>query len=144
MNFKVGDIITATGKHADDSVIKGIIKARVNYVYRYKDIIIADILEHKESIHNGHELAFYAAEGRFKLYEEPETPESIVFKTKNFNAVVYRDGRRTIAKDKDTGEYAVATCSPEDTYDFMTGAIIAMARLTCTDPVTLERMLSQK
>lgn len=146
MKFKVGDIIAATGKHEVDPTIKGIIKAKVNYTYRDKDIIILDILEHKESYHNGHEMAFFAKEGRFKLYEEP-AKESIVFKTKNFNAVVYRDGRRTIAKDKDSGEYAVATCSPEDTYDFMTGAIIAMARLTCTDPaalVNLERTISQK
>ena len=147
MEFKVGDIITATKKNTDDPAIKGLIKARVNYVYKFKDIIIADILEHEEGFRNGHEQAFYAAEGRFKLYEEPEVPESIVFKTKNFNAVVYRNGRRTIAKDRDTGEYAVATCSPEDAYDFMTGAIIAMARLTCTDPaalVNLERTISQK
>lgn len=146
MKFKVGDMITAADRCGEtDPLIKGIMKAKVNYVYRDRDIIIVDILEHKESSHNGRELAFFAKEGRFKLYKEPkETPESIVFKTKSFNAVVYRDGRKTIAKNKDNGETAIAICSPEDTYDFMTGAVIAMARLTGTNSVIFEKLISQK
>lgn len=145
MKFKVGDMIAATDRCGEtDPLIKGIIKAKVNYAYRDRDIIIVDILEHKESSHNGRELAFFAKEGRFKLYEEPETPESIVFKTKNFNAVIYRDDRKTIAKDKDNGKTAIAICSPEDTYDFMTGAVIAMARLTRTNSVIFEKLISQK
>ncbi len=145
MKFKAGDMITAADRCGEtDPLIKGIIKAKVNYVYRDRDIIIVDILEHKESSHNGRELAFFAKEGRFKLYEEPKTSESIVFKTKNFNAVVYRDGRKTIAKNKDNGKTAIAICSPEDTYDFMTGAVIAMARLTGTNSVIFEKLISQK
>ncbi len=143
MKFKVGDIIAAN-KDYGHGYTDGLIKGRVNYVVRDSNIIIVEILEHEASYYIGRETAYFNEGNAFKLYEEPETPESIVFKTKNFNAVVYRDGRRTIAKDKDTGETAVALCSPEDTYDFMTGAIIAMARLTCTDLVALERMLSQK
>lgn len=33
MEFKVGDIITATGKN-DNSILDGIKKAKVNYVYK--------------------------------------------------------------------------------------------------------------
>ncbi|WP_405380198.1 hypothetical protein [Phascolarctobacterium sp.] len=44
--------------------------------------------------------------------------------------VIYRKGDETIALDKTTGKKAVAKCSPEDTYDFCTGAQLAFKRLT--------------
>lgn len=44
--------------------------------------------------------------------------------------VIYRNGSKTIALDKTTGKKAVAKCSKEDTYDFMTGAKLAFDRLT--------------
>lgn len=44
--------------------------------------------------------------------------------------VIYRDGAETIALDKTTGKKAVAKCSPDDTYDFYTGAKLAFERLT--------------
>lgn len=44
--------------------------------------------------------------------------------------VVYRDGDTVTAKDLKTGETASAVCSKDDTFDFHTGAFIAMARLT--------------
>ena len=52
------------------------------------------------------------------LAEKPET------------IVIYRKGNETIALDKTTGKKAVAKCSPDDTYDFMTGAQLAFERLT--------------
>lgn len=44
--------------------------------------------------------------------------------------VVYRDGDTVTARDLKTGETASAVCSKDDTFDFHTGAFIAMARLT--------------
>ena len=44
--------------------------------------------------------------------------------------VIYRKGSETVALDKTTGKKAVAKCSPEDTYDFYTGAQLAFERLT--------------
>lgn len=44
--------------------------------------------------------------------------------------VVYRDGDTVTVKDLKTGETASAVCSKDDTFDFRTGAFIAMARLT--------------
>ena len=38
-------------------------------------------------------------------------------------------GRVVTAENKNTGEKAIATCSPDDTFDFGTGAMIAVARL---------------
>ena len=43
--------------------------------------------------------------------------------------LITRKGRVVTAENKNTGEKAIATCSPTDTFDFGTGAIIAVARL---------------
>lgn len=43
--------------------------------------------------------------------------------------VIYKKGAETIALDKSTGKKAVAKCSPDDTYDFYTGAELALSRL---------------
>lgn len=44
--------------------------------------------------------------------------------------VVYRNGDTVTAKDLKTGEKASAVCSKDDTFDFHTGAFIAVSRLT--------------
>lgn len=51
---------------------------------------------------------------------EPVTQDTIV---------IYRKGSNVIALDKRDGKKAVAKCSPEDTFDFATGAKIAFDRL---------------
>ena len=43
--------------------------------------------------------------------------------------LITRKGRVVTAENKNTGEKAIATCSPDDTFDFGTGAMIAVARL---------------
>lgn len=47
--------------------------------------------------------------------------------------VIYRDGDTVTARDLETGETASAVCSKDDTFDFHTGAFIAMSRLTHFD-----------
>ena len=48
--------------------------------------------------------------------------------------LITRKGRVVTAEDKNTGEKAIATCSPDDTFDFGTGAMIAVARLIAKTP----------
>lgn len=48
----------------------------------------------------------------------------------NETIVIYRKGNETIALDKSTGKKAVAKCSPQDKFDFYTGAKLALERLT--------------
>ena len=45
------------------------------------------------------------------------------------NVVIWRTGNRVYAKDSITKEQAVARCNPEDTFDFLTGAKLALERL---------------
>lgn len=47
--------------------------------------------------------------------------------------VIYQNGDTVTARDLETGETASAVCSKDDTFDFHTGAFIAMSRLTHFD-----------
>lgn len=49
---------------------------------------------------------------------------------------IYQRGRMVIAHESQTGREAVAKCSPSDTFNFNTGASIALARLMSKVPAT--------
>lgn len=49
---------------------------------------------------------------------------------KNEHIVIYRKDNKVIASDESTGKQAIAKCSPEDEFDFYTGAKLAFERLT--------------
>lgn len=51
------------------------------------------------------------------------------FLCNNKPILITRKGRVVTAENKNTGEKAIATCCPTDTFDFGTGAMIAVARL---------------
>lgn len=51
------------------------------------------------------------------------------FLCNNKPILITRKGRVVTAENKNTGEKAIATCSPDDTFNFGTGAMIAVARL---------------
>ena len=50
---------------------------------------------------------------------------------------IYQRGRMVIAHESQTGREAVAKCSPSDTFNFNTGASIALARLMAKTPEAL-------
>ena len=63
-----------------------------------------------------------------------DEPEMLKITANNFlrndkPIIITRKGRVVTAEDKNTGGKAIATCSPTDTFDFGTGAMIAVARL---------------
>lgn len=49
--------------------------------------------------------------------------------------VIYRKDNEVIALDKSTGKMNKAICSPEDKFDFYTGASLAITRLVNNEPV---------
>lgn len=57
------------------------------------------------------------------------TDEMFEPKTVCNTVVIYTNGNKVIALDKVTGETGVAICSPEDKFDFFTGADLAFERL---------------
>lgn len=49
---------------------------------------------------------------------------------KSEHIIIYRNGNSVIAKDRSTGKNAVAKCHPDDEFDFMVGAKLALERLS--------------
>lgn len=66
----------------------------------------------------------------FCVSEFISATEFLADKTKSI--LISRKGRVVTAENKNTGEKAIATCSPTDEFDFGTGAMIALSRLIAT------------
>ena len=64
------------------------------------------------------------------LDEEAEPGKGKVKAKKKPRIVVYQDGNEVIAKNLENGKIGKATCGKKDTFDFDTGAYIALSRLT--------------
>lgn len=71
-------------------------------------------------------------DGRGRAFLEREIEKVKVKKTPP-RIVIYQSGDTVTARDLETGEEASAVCSKDDTFDFHTGAFIAMSRLTHFD-----------
>ena len=111
--FKVGDKVQAirSGLNYSKGMIGYVLSARLNGDF----IDIGDILTHK--------IAPGCCSDNFKLYEMPEIK-------------IYQDAvspKTIIAENCQTGEKAVARCSPDDDFNFYTGARLALERLEKKD-----------
>ena len=121
--FKVGDrVVTTCGVFA---VEKGMVGTVVDFNWCGGHVLVKF-----DGWHNGHDGRGTTASG--KLYEGKSclyVNERHLKKVANETIVLYREDNRVIAIDKSTGEIAEAICSPEDTFDFHTGAKLAFDRL---------------
>ena len=70
--------------------------------------------------------------------------ESDVEPVKNECIMIHRKDNQVIALDKATGKKAVAKCSPEDEFNFYTGAKLAFERLTGTPEIEFKCPLNTK
>ena len=68
----------------------------------------------------------YYHDGNWKLIGYARPPKILITVDKD-------DPQKVIAKDLDSGKTGVAKCNPTDTFDFMTGAKLAFARLCGED-----------
>lgn len=66
---------------------------------------------------------------RTEQREHPHAVSAQDYLGKHKPILITRKGRIVTAEDKNTGKKAIATCCPTDTFDFCTGAMIAVARL---------------
>ena len=80
--------------------------------------------------HSTRKISWGNVSSRYFL-DEPEMLKITAnnFLRNNGPILITRKGRVVTAENKNTGEKAIATCSPTDTFDFGTGAMIAVARL---------------
>lgn len=69
-------------------------------------------------------------------YGDAITADEFLGKKKNPHIVIFRRDRNVIAKDVATGNEGIAKCSPNDEFNFHTGASIALARLMSKVPAT--------
>lgn len=113
--IKVGDTVKVTAKNRMRKGATGIVRT----INRAK---------------NGTKFYHVHFDGASCLYAYYEHEiEKVKPKKTPTRIVVYRDGNTVTVKDLETGETASAVCSKDDTFDFHTGAFIAMSRLTHFD-----------
>lgn len=62
-------------------------------------------------------------------HEKLISAKEFLVKQKTKPILIYRKGRAVYAEDKNTELIGTAICSPDDTFDFQTGAMIALCRL---------------
>jgi len=129
-NFKVGDkVVVVTDRKAGGDYDVNL-KGKVGEVVEPKSGFNGERVLCRFDGFNGHNGNGATKRGR--NYDTNDhwyvSPEDI--KIAKEKIVIYRNGSETIAENKLTGKAAVAKCSPDDTYDFMTGAKLAFGRLT--------------
>lgn len=118
--FKKGDKV----KILDGSKIK-------NYTFNWADSIFGGMPAHIGQIatideiikHSSGRYAYTVKEFPFKWDERGLAPVN------NETIVIYRKDNEIIAINKITGKTATAKCSPDDDFDFETGAKLAFRRL---------------
>lgn len=83
------------------------------------------------TVHGDDSLSWsYISFGYDKDNDEMVTASEYLAKARNRKPIlIYRKGREVTAEDKNTGETGKAVCSPDDEFDFHTGAMIALCRL---------------
>lgn len=67
-------------------------------------------------------------------YTFDERGLELVSDEKKTSISIHREGNKVIARDEETGKTGVAKCSPGDAFDFMTGAKLALERLSEQHP----------
>ena len=67
--------------------------------------------------------------GKYRIRESVFCWTDEMFEDLKQTIVIYRNGSRVIAYDKKTKKRAEARCNPDDTFDFNTGAKLALDRL---------------
>lgn len=145
--FKVGDRVKCIAKHDGNGAIVGQ-KGTVRYVGTTFNIIS---VEFDNDVH-GHALQEpYRCKCGHGWNIDADKLELILESESKYapKIIIYRQGNKTFAKyvvDKSVVAEECATCSPEDTFSFITGAQIAFARLSqqyVAKPVILKETLDK-
>lgn len=90
------------------------------------------------SVHTKEKCITYCSRDWYKMrdYATPITADEFLGEKKRPSIVIFQRGRNVIAKDVATGNEGIAKCSPNDEFNFHTGASIALARLMSKVPAT--------
>lgn len=138
INFKVGDRVRVTklvecDKHSNLKIgDEGIIKTKSYIDSNLCSVDFGKNFKHKSYNWNDKTNSYDMFTYQLELVED-----------KKETIVIYRNGKEVTALDKSTGKKAVAKCSPQDKFDFYTGAKLALDRLVEKHNITF-RLLCVK
>ena len=123
--YKVGEKVTVLDGSEAQHYAAGWIDPMNRYVGKTLEVMRQE---------SDHEYPVYKLVdgGGWSYDERCLVPATSVAPTTSDRIVVYidkKDPSKVVAKDVSTGKTGVAKCSPEDTFDFYTGAKLAMERL---------------
>lgn len=116
-SFKVGDLIKGIHPtkytYTNDKMTLARV-TRVNHAYKTMTI---EVLQHS----NNGCITHFTVENNTKFFKLAPPSE--------YRIEIFTEGNRVIAKNPISGKAGIAKCSPEDTFDFLTGAKLALERL---------------
>lgn len=127
--YKVGDKVTVLDGSDAPHYAAGWIEPMNRYVGKTLEVM-------RQESDRGYPVYKLVDGGGWSYDERYLTPATSVAPTTSDRIVVYIDKKnpsKVIAKDVSTGKTGVAKCSPEDIFDFYTGAKLAMNRLLGVD-----------
>lgn len=108
--FKVGDIVVANKKSDERYCFTNRKAGKMRVVGVNDTTMEVEILKE-----NDHRIKYGVLQDCFEKVQE--------------KIIIYRDGDKVFALDVDSKRKAVAKCSPDDEFDFKTGAKLAFSRL---------------
>lgn len=115
--FKVGDLIKGIHPskytYTNDRMALARVK-RVNHAY---NTMVIEVLQHS----NNGCITHFTVENNTEFFELVPPSEHRI--------EILVEGNKVIAKNLISGKVGIAKCSPEDTFDFLTGATLALERL---------------
>ena len=129
IKFKVGDKVQciSTTRGANEAVIGDIgkiisIDLSRNTHFYYNTMYLVEFENERSQYHTG------SGKGKARhCYWCSEKMLELISNRKPI--VLYQNVNEVVALDKETGKKGIATCSPKDEFDFMTGAKLAFERL---------------
>ena len=137
--YKVGEKVRVLDGSEAQHYVPGWIEPMNPYVGK--------ILEVRSRVSDFASPVYKLVDGGGWSYDEKYlAPANSVSPTTSDRIVVYidkKDPSKVIAKDVSTGKTGVAKCSPEDTFDFYTGAKLAMERLLGVEKMETEEKIEE-
>lgn len=112
--FKVGDIVKGNNP--------------VQYCTTSKNIAKAEVLKTENGTIVIKALEFAEDKTSHKFITKEEYFDIVERQKRNY-IIIYKDNKRVVAIDKETGKTGVAKCHPDDEFDFNIGAKLAFERL---------------
>lgn len=127
-NFKVGDRVRCIKEFEENRDIIGKIGTVIGIVY--SKLITVEFDEQIKDGHSGKwDSTIKGGKKGHCWHFDINASQYLEHIEEHKPIVIYQKGKEVIALDKNTGKKGIAKCSPDDKFDFETGAKLAFERL---------------